>query len=240
MDAKHRHQLKQNEFAVATMSVADRLSENRKPLLTAAAVIALVAVLWGVFMAYRTRQNNTAGAALGVALAIAEAPIAPAPTLPGATQTPGTYPTAEARAEAAAAAFREVIASHPGTEPAQTASFHLAGQLLAGGQAAEAEQIYAQLAAEEDDSLRGQSARLGRAEALMALGRTDEALEIYTSLAATRDGALPVDGLLMQLGRASQRAGRTDEARAAFQRVIDEFPESSYVMTAQQEIASLN
>ena len=51
---------------------------------------------------------------------------------------------------------------------------------------------------------------------------------------------LPGDGLLMQLGRASERAGRTDEARAAFQRVIDEFPESSYVMTAQQEIAALN
>jgi outer membrane protein assembly factor BamD (BamD/ComL family) len=44
----------------------------------------------------------------------------------------------------------------------------------------------------------------------------------------------------MQLGRASQRAGKTAEARAAFQRVVDEFPESTFVSTAQQQIAALN
>lgn len=240
MDAKHRHELKQNEFALATMSVADWFNEYRKPLLTALAGVALIAAIVGAFLAYQTRQANVAGAALGVALATIEAPIAPAPTLPGAVQTPGTFPTVEARAEAAAAALREVVANHPGSEPARVASFYLAGQLLAGGGAAEAEQAYAQLAAEEGSTLRGQSARLGQAEALMALGRTDEALAILTDLAAARDGALPTDGLLMQLGRASQRAGKTAEARAAFQRVIDEFPLSSYVMTAQQEIAALN
>ncbi len=44
----------------------------------------------------------------------------------------------------------------------------------------------------------------------------------------------------MQLGRASQRAGRTAEARAAFQRVVDEFPESGFLQAAQQQIAALN
>lgn len=240
MDAKHRHQLKQNEFAVATMTLAERLAEYRKPLLTAVAAVVLLAVVAGGFMAYRTRQANAAGAALGVALATAEAPIAPAPTLPGASQTPGTFPTAEARADASASAFRAVMTDYPGTEAARVAAFHLAGQLLAGGQATEAERAYAQLATEEGNTLRGQSARLGQAEALMALGRTDDALKIYTDLAAARDGQLPTDGLLMQLGRASARAGKTAEARAAFQRVVDEFPTSGYVMVAQQEMAALN
>jgi TolA-binding protein len=240
MDAKHRHELKQDEFTAATLTVADRIAENRNTILAVVGVVVVLAIIIGGIVAYRTNQANNAGALLGVALATAEAPVVPAPTLPGATQTPGTYPTAEARAEAAIQALNEVISQYPGTEAAKDARFNLAGQLLAGGKAADAEQAYAALANDEGNSLRGQSARLGQAEALMALGRTDEALKIYTDLAAQRDGALPVDGLLMQLGRASQRAGRTAEARAAFQRVVDEFPESLFLMSAQQQIAALN
>lgn len=240
MDSKHRHELKQNEFANATFTVADRMAEHRTTILGIIGVIVVIAIIAGGVMAYRTRQANAAGAALGVAMATAEAQVIPAPTLPGATQTPGTFPTAQARAEAAIAAFTQVTTNYPGTEAARVAAFHLAGQLLAGGKAAEAEQAFAALAAEEGDTLRGQSARLGQAEAMMAAGRHEDALKIYTDLAAVRDGALPVDGLLMQLGRASKRAGRTAEARAAFQRVIDEFPESGFVSGAQQQIAALN
>jgi TolA-binding protein len=240
MDSKHRHELKQNEFAIATMTVADRLAEHRKTILAVVGALVVLAVIAGGVMAYRTRQANAAGAALGIAMATAEAQVIPAPTLPGATQTPGTFPTAQARADAAIKAFTDVTTTYPGTEAARIASFHLASQLLAGGKAAEAEQAFAALATDEGNTLRGQSAKLGQAEALMALGRTDEALKIYTDLAAVRDGALPVDGLLMQLGRASQRAGKTAEARAAFQRVIDEFPESGFVPAAQQQIAAMN
>jgi TolA-binding protein len=239
MDSKHRHELKQNEFAVATLTVAERLAEHRKTILTAMGVVGVVAIVAGGVMAYRTRQANTAGAALGIAMATAEAPIAPLSTLPGATQTPGTFPTAQARSEAAISAFTEVTTTYPGTEAARIASFQLGSALMAAGRAAEAEQAFAAVAS-EGNTVRGQAARLGQAEALMAAGRTDDALKIYTDLAAVRDGAMPVDGLLMQLGRASQRAGRTAEARAAFQRVVDEFPESGFLQTAQQQIAALN
>lgn len=240
MDSKHRHELKENDFAVVTLTVAERFAEHRKTILTAVAVVAVLALIAGGVMAYRTRQANTAGAALGVAMATAEAQIVPPSTLPGATQTPGTFPTAQARSEAAIKAFTDVTTTYPGTEAARIASVHLGSALMAAGRAAEAEQAFASVAGEEGNTVRGQAARLGQAEALMAVGRTDDALKIYADLAAVRDGAMPVDGLLMQLGRASQRAGKTAEARAAFQRVVDEFPESGFVQAAQQQIAALN
>jgi outer membrane protein assembly factor BamD (BamD/ComL family) len=74
----------------------------------------------------------------------------------------------------------------------------------------------------------------------MAAGKTDEAIKIYTELAAARDSALPVDGLLMELARASQKAGKPQDARAAFKRVVDEFPESTYTADARQQLAALN
>ena len=240
MDSKHRHELKENKFAQATFNMADSMAENRTTLMAIGGVVLALAIIGGGVMAWRTHQANEAGALLGIAMAVEEAPVAPASTIPGAVQTPGTYPTAQARSEAAIAAFTEVTTTYPGTDAARTASFHLASALMAAGRPAEAEQAFASVAAEEGNTVRGQAAKLGQAEAMMAAGRTDEALKIYTDLAAVRDGAMPVDGLLMQLGRASQRAGKTAEARAAYQRVIDEFPESSFVQTARQQLAAAN
>jgi len=53
------------------------------------------------------------------------------------------------------------------------------------------------------------------------------------------DALLPVDGVLMELGRAYRLAGRSDEARAAFQRIMDEFPTSLYFTNAERELQVL-
>lgn len=240
MDSKERHKLKQNEFAVFTMSVADRIALHRTKVVAAVAILAVLLVIAGGVMAWRSHQANEAGAMLGVAMATAGSQIVPASSLPGATQAAGTFPTEQTRSEAAIAGFNAVVAAYPGTDAARMASFQAASELLAAGRAAEAEQAFAAVAEDEGDSVRGQAARLGRAEALLVLDRTDEALQVYTDLAAERDGPMPTDGLLMQLGRASERAGRAAEARAAFQRVVDEFPESFFVEDARQQLASMN
>ena len=82
-------------------------------------------------------------------------------------------------------------------------------------------------------------ARLGEAEALMAQNKQDEALKIYMDLAADRNGTLPTDGLLMELARAAQKAGKPQDARAAFKRVVDEFPDSGYAADAKAQLAAL-
>ena len=51
---------------------------------------------------------------LGIAMSIAQAPIVPPPTVPGATQAAGTYPTDKARRKPALQAFQQVvIAQYP-------------------------------------------------------------------------------------------------------------------------------
>lgn len=240
MDSKHRHELKKNEFANVVLGATDTLAERGKLIGgVVAAVLALIIVV-GAVMAWRARQANEAGALLGVAMATATGPIVPAPTAPGAAQTPGTFPSEQARAEAAIAAFNAVIAEAPGSEAARTAAYYVASELMAAGRYEEAERAFAEVVANEGGSVRGQTARLGQAEALVALGRTEEALAIYNELAANRDGDLPADAILIQLARTSERAGLTAEARAAYQRVVDEFPDSLYVTDAQQQLAALN
>lgn len=236
MKSTERHELKRNPFAETTFSVVDWLRENQMQVLAGVGILVLlVAVIAGVW-AWRARQANQAGAMLGIALSIADAQVVPASTLPGAVQMPGTYPSEHARAEAAIQAFTEVVTTYPRTDAARVAASHIASELLAAGRAAEAEQAFASLA--QTGGIYASSAKLGQAQALMAVGRTDEALKIYTDLAAARDGVLPADALLMELARASLGAGKTAEARAAFQRIIDEYPESGFVQAAQQQLAA--
>jgi len=103
----------------------------------------------------------------------------------------------------------------------------------------EAEQAFSAVADKGGSSLYGSMARLGRAESLRYQGKYDDAIKALTDLAAERDGLLPVDGVLMQLAQTCLKAGKTQEARAAFKRVVDEFPDSNYVAEARQQLTNI-
>ena len=47
---------------------------------------------------------------------------------------------------------------------------------------------------------------------------------------------VPVDGVLMALGRACVRAGKMEDAARAFNRVVEEFPDSVYSAEAKREL----
>lgn len=240
MKANERHQLKQNEFANTAARVAEAAAANRQRIILALGGVAVVVALLSGFLWWRGRSANEAGAALGVAMATAQSEVVPAPTLPGATQQPGTFPTEQARTEATLKAFNDVVTRFPGTDAAMAAQYQAAAELLAAGKTGEAETAFAAVVARAGNGFYAPLAKLGQAQAMLAAGKTAEGLAIISELSANRDGALPVDGLLMELGKASVKAGKPAEARAAFKRVVDEFPDSMYTADAQQRLAALN
>jgi TolA-binding protein len=239
MKAHERHQLKENEFLKTTVAITKVIRENRNAVALGLAAVIVVGAAVGGWMYWRRHRANEAGALLGIAMATAQAPITPAPSLPGATQTPGTFPTEQARAEATIKLLTQAADTYPNTDEGIAARYQLASELLSVGRLDEAQAAFSTVAA-SGSSLYASLARLGQAEALMAAGKTDDAITIYTELAAARDSALPVDGLLMELARASQKAGKSQDARAAFKRVVDEFPDSTYAADARQQLAALN
>jgi len=241
MKAKERHHLKQNEFAETTARVLTTLSANQRRIQMLVGGVLVVALIVGGVLFWRNREANRAGEQLGIALAMLEATIAPAPTIPGAKQAPGTFPTEQARAEATLAAFQRVANEFPSTEAGVAAKYHAAGELLSLGRFAEAAQAFDDtLSRAGRSSIYRPMARLGLAEAKAAAGQYDDAIKAFTDLSAERDSTLPVDGVLMQLGRVCLKAGKTDEARAAFRRVVDEFPTSAFVADAEQRLTALN
>ena len=240
MKAQERHHLKQNEFAATMVGLTTTVQEHgQRILLGAAAVVLIVGVAAGYYF-WRKHTNDQAGAMFATAMAISESQIAPPPSLPGATQAPGTFPTATARQEAAVQAFQKVAAAYPGTPDGLAASYHLAGDLVALGRLPEGEKAYQDVLSRAGSaSIYGSTARMGLAETFAAEGHYDQAIKEYSDLAAQRDGALPVDGVLLQLARTYVKAKKTSEARAAFKRIVDEFPDSNYVAEARQQMTLL-
>ncbi len=239
MKARERHRLKTNEFAIRVAQVTEFIATHRDRVIVGGLIVVGL-VLTGVsYSWYRNKKANEAGALLGAAMTIPDAPIVPAPTVPGATQQAGTYPTPVARAEAGVEAFQKVIEAYPSTVAAVAARYHRAAALMALGRVGEAEQGYQATIDAAGDSVYGPMAKMGQAEALVALGQFDRGLQMFETLAADRDGMLPVDGVLMQLAHAYEKAQRAADARTAFKRVVDEFPESVYVTQAREELARL-
>ena len=239
MKAQERHHLKQNEFAVTAGRMAEAVKENRDRWLMIAGVVVVIGAIAGIYMFMSGRSADRAAAAYGSALLIEQSPIVPAPTVPGAKQQPGTFPTEAARTEAALAAYKKVVDEYGNDDTGRAAKYRMAGIYLTTGKAAEAEKLFAEAADGAGSSLYGPLSQLGRAQALTAQAKYDEALRILTDLSGQRDSALPIDSVLMELARVSERAGKTQEARAAYKRVVDEFPQSSYSGEARERLAAI-
>jgi TolA-binding protein len=222
MKAQERHHLKQNEVALTAARVMEFVTLHRDRLLVALGVAVVAGAAAAAYFYIQRSTDDQASAILGAAMAIEGALIVPAPTVPGAVQQAGTYPTEQARDEAALQAYQGVIDAYPTHETGTAARFHRAGLLLEMGRAAEAEQAFAEVTAGAGSSLYASSAKLGHVQALVALNKFDEGIAILTELA-----------------RVSLKAGKRDDARAAFKRVVDEFPMSLYTAEARERLQTL-
>ncbi|MGH9314274.1 MAG: tetratricopeptide repeat protein [Vicinamibacterales bacterium] len=244
MKRSERHHLKENPLAHTLARASDVMTTRGREIGYAIVGILVLAAVIGGYVIWRGRIEASAGALLAAALTIAEAPVAPpaTPPQPGATPQappPGSYPTEQAKLEAAVPKFLDVAARYPSTDAGLTARYHAACALAELGRSAEAQTRYQEVIDRDGNGIYGQMARLGLANLEVAGGQFDRAITIYKELTADRETRLPVDGILMQLGHAYARAGKTADAKQTFTRIVDEFPQSLYAPQAKQELAKL-
>ncbi len=242
MKSTERHKLKQNEFARTVAQARDMLETRGRDIGSLAVIVVAAVALVGGYTWWRQSRDSSANTMLAEALAVFEAPVvapaAPAPGSPIPVQQPGTYPTEQAKLEAALPKFEETSKKYASSDAGISARYHSAGILLTLGRFADAEQRYQEVLDKAGrSSIYGRTARLGQAEAQVAEGKYDNAIATYRELSTDSSVQLPVDGILMHLGRACVKAGKKDDAVRAFNRVVEEFPQSVYVADARKELA---
>jgi TolA-binding protein len=250
MRSIERRQLKEDEFITTLQETLSRIDEHRQQMLWAAAALVVIGLVVAGYSWRRQQTTAKSSALLADAMAVAEAPVAPATPPPAegtanasATPTPppppaGSFPNERARLEAALKKYMVAADAYPTSPAGIAARYSAAAALTDLGRLPEAAQQYQQVIDKGGSSIHGRMARLGLAEVQTELGKYDPAIATFKELAASAKD-LPIDGILMQLGRTYVAAGRTVEAKQTFKRLTDEFPTSPYVGDARQQLDAL-
>ena len=241
MKSTERHKLKENEFARSVAHARDVIDTRKGDITRVVIAVVVVALVVGGYSMWRQSRSTKANSALAAGLAVFEAPVmtaaAPAPGSPLPVQQAGTYPTEQAKLEAALPKLLEAADKYPSTDAGIAAKYYAASALASLGRFPEAEQRFQEVANKGGSKIYARTAKLGVAEAQVAQGKFDNAITIYREMSADSKSPMPPDGVLMELGRACLKAGRKDEAARAFTRVVDEFPQSAYAADAKRELA---
>jgi TolA-binding protein len=242
MKTAERQHLKHNE-------VADIVARARASIDTAGpqvgrwALMALVAViLVAAFFGWRTYSASRASNLLADALAVDTAAVVPPPQ-PGSTapSTPpaGSFPTEQARREAAVVKFVEAATAYPSTEAGRLARYRAGALYAEMAKLADAEREFKALVDQGGDSIYARMAKLALADLQVRQGQYEPAIATFRELSTRTDTDLPVDGILMQLARAQVLAGKKTEAMQTFRRVAEEFPQSPYGPDARTQAEKL-
>ena len=241
MKRTERHHLKENEVAEWVLGLKEWFDSRRNAVTYGALAIGVLAVAIIVTVVWRQSSGNQASARLAEAMSVAEARVAP-PSAPAAAgqppvQEPGTYPSEQARFEAALPKFMAVADAYPASQAGIIARYRAGAALVGLGRTDEAVQRFQEVV-DRSTGVYQAMARLGIADACVASGQYDKAVAAFQDVVAKHPDDAPIDGVLMQLGRAFRLAGKAEDATKTFKRVVDEFPQSPYVAQARREIGS--
>jgi tetratricopeptide (TPR) repeat protein len=243
MKTSERQHLKDNELAMALTQVQAWAEQRRSSIVATLAGTAVVAAVVGGIFYWRSSQDVTARSLLAEAMVVHEARVQPPappagtttdPTAPGG-QLPGTYPTEQAKLEAALPKFLTAADRFPTNAAGITARFHAAQTLASLGRTEEALRQFDQVIATANPLL-ARGARLGKAQAQLRAGQFDPAIASIKELTEQKDTGLPPDALLFELARAYKLAGKTEDARKTWNEVVEKHADSPYVSEAKTEL----
>ena len=239
MKGSERHRLKENELSHMLGDATARLQENQRTFGLIGGALVLVLLAGIGYWAWTTRSQNRAQAMLGDAIVVMQAPV----DEPKAGAKPGvtSYPTVQARAEAALAKFAEVYNAYPSTPAGIASRYYAAAALSMLGRHADAAARFQETVERAGvNSFYGRMARLGVVEANAQAKKYDEAITAAQALVNnTTDDTIPRDALLMELGRVQAAAGKKAEAKQTLDKMIADFPGSPYIEEAKKMLAEL-
>lgn len=230
-----RKHIKQDEFATwlgRTVAFARAHEKEAKVTIGTLLVLGIGAFALNSFRDRRSRAMET-----DLATAI-EAFHAPA-----ADEAPADPERPPAQASTTAAEkYRKVVSQFEGlgrgrgSFPAGRRALYYAALSRAElGQFAEAEKLLGELASDKsEDSLEPHLARLELAELHRRSGQPEKAVTAYRQMADDAAFPLPRDHVLMRLSSLLEEMRRPGDARAAYRRLVEEFPGSIYAAEARR------
>lgn len=235
----------QKNVGARVKEFGNKFEGKGKNFMYAAAAVAVLAVLIGIFYVWNRRSNNTAQAALGRAIETSNAQVSASPAPAGSTAK--VFKTEKERAETAIGEFQAVVDKYGGAVE-DKAKYFIAVNRLSIDRAAAIQEL------EELSKNSGETGTLSKfalAQAKNSDGKLDEAAVLYEQLAALDNPILSKDSINFELAKIYEKQGKKTEAADLYFNIakpaseakdLDDkpIPMSSTAREAKEKLAQLN
>lgn len=234
-----RKDIKRDEFVtVVGRGVEYAESHTRQLLITIGGVLAalLAGILIYFFLDHRAQAANEA---LAAAVKVYRAPVQAAGANPQDAREP-TFPTEAARQARARLLLAQVRDGYRFTDAADVASLYLAELDAGAGKLDVARNRWSDFVKKHGDNMLAVQARLDVMELDRSQGKGQQVAQSLREMLDQADAPLPQDVILYQLATTLEQLNRDQEAIQSYQRLVDEYPQSSYRQNAQQRLTALD
>lgn len=223
-----RKQLKQDdEFVSAAEWIFRWVADNRRALTAAIGAVLTAAVVWWGVNAWMGTRTDDASLLLYHAVQTFEGDAVSGSLVPGGD------------VDAAETEFLQVIDSYGRSDQADIARLYLARIALSRGETDEARSTFVELSQKHGDDVIGRLASLDLIDLRIASGQAAEVAGELEAMVVGQNAGLPRDAALYKLGEVFISSGEPERARSYFERLVEEFPESPYLMNAQLKLNEL-
>lgn len=225
-----RQEMKRDEVLESVGRAVQTVRRRPRVVATIVALAALAAAAIVVVAQVERRRAAAANRELGEVLHRLEEAAAAAPA--------GSSAAAGRLGEEEQALLETLVADHPKSGAAHAARLLLASDAATAGDVSRAQALWQEVAATASDTILQAEAELNLIELLRSQGAGAQAVERIRLLLEQGETALPGDLLLAELARTLTGLDRDVEAERAWQRLLDEHPESAFVPEARQALGS--
>ena len=223
-----RKQLKKDdEFVSAAEWIFRWVADNRRALTAGIIAVCAVAFGWWGVSSWLGARTDDASLLLHHAVQTFEGDAVAGSLVPGGD------------VDAAQVEFQQVVESYGRSDQADMAKLYLARIALSRGQTDEARSIFVKLSQSHGDDLIGRLATMELVDLRIASGQGAEVAGELEAMVIGKSQGLPRDAALYKLGELFLSTGESERARGYFERLVEEFPESPYLMNARLKLDEL-
>jgi tetratricopeptide (TPR) repeat protein len=234
-----RKDIKRDEFAnVVGRSVEYAESHSRGLLIGMVSLVVAIAAGSAAFW-FLEHRGGQAESALSRAMKVYQAPIDAASPKPDDPNTP-SFPNEAVRRAKALKLLTAVRSDYPHSNAADVAGLYLGEIAAQQGRLDEARQRWTDFVSKHDREMLAAQARIDLIELNRAQGKGQQVAQDLRAMLEQSESPLPQDVVLFELAKTLESLHREPEAIQSYQRILDEYPQSSYRQEAQQRVGALD
>jgi predicted negative regulator of RcsB-dependent stress response len=234
-----RKDMKRDEFTAVVGRGVEYAETHVRTLVYAVGGVLLIIALAVGFYYYRNGQKEKANTALAEAMKVYHAPVTATGAKPDDPDEP-SFPTDAARRARAKELLTKVHQGYGSTDAGDVAGLYLAQIAADEGHLDEARKLWSDYADGHKGTMLGAEAQLNLLNLDRKQGKGEAVVKELRSMLEKGDSPLPQDLILRELGATLEDLHRPQEAIQSYQRIIDEFPTSTFRAEAQQKITALD